>query len=623
MKLVGRRDGVRHFATVLSIVVVSWAAIALIAAAARAAAVEIEVGNAVAQPDGTASFSVVLHSDGVEVANVQNDIGFDAEAAVAITADGTPDCAVNVAINKDASIFTFQPPGCEPGVTCGAVRAIVLALDNVAPIPDGSVLYRCRLVIAADTPAVAHSLPCSNVGSSDPEGTPLATSCLDGQALLSGVEIEIGYAVAQPGNAVFVDVVLHAGLMSVAGIQNDIAFDATAPIVATADGVPDCVVNGAIDKPDTNFAFQPPGCEPGVTCTAMRAMVLAFDNVTLIADESVLYTCRVQVAADEPSAPHFLLCSGVEAIDPDGNLLATTCRDGEVLLPGGSPRPTPTRVSTPTRTLTRTPTSPPTPPRGRAEIEIGYAVAEPGDEALVSVVLHSDGIDIAGTQNDIGFDPEAPIAATERGAPDCSVNPAINKAGTSFAFQPPSCQPARSCTAVRALVLALDNTDPIPDGSALYTCRVAFAADAPAVPHFLACSHAGASDATGYAPPTTCRDGEVLLPGGSPRPTRTRMPPAAATPTGTLRSLPTPAGTAATPSAPGTTATPSATAPPLPPATPDQSGASSGGDGGCSVTDGSGSAWQLLLALPLLLMRWRTTSTWGRGRLARCARLPT
>ena len=282
---------------------------------------------------------------------------------------------MNAAINKGASILTFQPAGLRArSYLSGRASNRAGARQRRPNSRWFGVVHMC-LVIAADTPAAAHSLPCSNVGSTDPEGTALATSCLDGQVLLSGVEIEIGYAVAQPGNAVFVDVVLHAGLMSVAGIQNDIAFDATAPIVATADGVPDCVVNGAIAKPDTNFAFQPPGCEPGVT-SPMRALVLAFDNVDPIADGSVLYTCRVQVAADEPPAPHFLLCSRAAASDPHGNLLATTCRDGEVLLPGGSPRPTPTRVSTPTstptptrpptptRTLTRTSTSPPT--RGEA-----------------------------------------------------------------------------------------------------------------------------------------------------------------------------------------------------------------------------------------------------------------
>ena len=90
MKLVGRRDGVRHFATVLSIVVVSSAATALIAAASARRRCRNRGWNASAQPDGTASVSVVLHSDGVEVNNVQNGIGFDARGSGRDYRGGTP-----------------------------------------------------------------------------------------------------------------------------------------------------------------------------------------------------------------------------------------------------------------------------------------------------------------------------------------------------------------------------------------------------------------------------------------------------------------------------------------------------------------------------------------------------
>jgi hypothetical protein len=70
------------------------------------------------------------------------------------------------------------------------------------------------------------------------------------------------------------------------------------------------------------------------------------------------------------------------------------------------------------------------------------------------------------------------------------VNDAIEKGGTSFAFQPSGCTAGTDCTGVRALVLALDNVDPIPTGSVLYTCQVAIAGDAADGdfdPHLLQC----------------------------------------------------------------------------------------------------------------------------------------
>ena len=55
----------------------------------------------------------------------------------------------------------------------------------------------------------------------------------------------------------------------------------------------------------------------------------------------------------------------------------------------------------------------------------------------VSATLQTAGAAIAGTQNDIGFDPQqVAVVAKPNGKPDCSPNPAIGKEGTAFSFQP-------------------------------------------------------------------------------------------------------------------------------------------------------------------------------------------
>src|SRR6185369_6471529 len=128
------------------------------------------------------------------------------------------------------------------------------------------------------------------------------------------------------------------------------------------------------------------------------------------------------------------------------------------------------------------------------------------------------------------FDPlNTPVVATGSGRPDCTVNPDINKQATAFAFQPPGCVGA-SCTAFRAIVISLDNVDPIPDGSALYTFNVAISPGAAPGPYPLAISHVGMSTPAGQATPSSGTDGAINVIGG-PSPTPTATPPPTATAT--------------------------------------------------------------------------------------------
>jgi hypothetical protein len=143
-------------------------------------------------------------------------------------------------------------------------------------------------------------------------------------------------------------------------------------------------------------------------------------------------------------------------------------------------------------------------------ITIDDATGDAGATIPVTVSLNTEGVDVAGTQNDIGFGDGIAVAAKSNGRPDCAVNPDIEKGGTSFAFQPSGCTAGTDCTGVRALVLALDNVDPIPDGSVLYTCQVAIAGDASGEIE-LTNSNTGASDPTGNALTTTGVSGNVTV----------------------------------------------------------------------------------------------------------------
>ncbi len=253
----------------------------------------------------------------------------------------------------------------------------------------------------------------------------------------------------------------------VAGTQNDLTFDPSTPITRKANGKPDCTVNADIDKGATSFAFRPNACSAD-TCTSVRALVLSTDNVDPILDGAVLYTCRATISGTAKAGDKALVLSGLIANDPTGSRVdPTTGMNGYITVESANPT-----------------------------IEAGSATGNPGDTIPISVTLHTTGAQIAGTQNDITFDPTTPIIAKANGKPDCTVNPDINKTGSSFAFRPNACTPG-TCTSVRALLLSTENMDPIVDGSVLYTCNVAISETATPGDKRLTISGAIASDATG------------------------------------------------------------------------------------------------------------------------------
>ncbi len=337
----------------------------------------------------------------------------------------------------------------------------MLATDNVDPIPDGSVLYTCKVNIAAGAAGGDYALAVTGVILSDPDGNAIAGATgQDGTVTVGGsgpqptptpsIAACIPPAVrpdpvhTSSGAAAMAFRLLTGGY-EIAGVQVDLEFAAGARIAAKANGMPDCAVNADIDKGATSFAFRPSGCS-GVTCTGIRALVLATDNVVPIPDGSVLFTCQIQV-----SATSRICVSNPIGSNPAGDAIPSfggCCADVAMSAPCDAPA-----------------------------IQAPSFDAQPGTTVEFNVTLLAGTNQVAGTQNDIGFQPKARIAAKANGKPDCTVNPSINKGATSFAFRPSGCS-GETCTGIRALVLATDNVDPIPDGSVLYTCKVTVAADA-------------------------------------------------------------------------------------------------------------------------------------------------
>ncbi|MGH7787392.1 MAG: hypothetical protein ACRERC_11030 [Candidatus Binatia bacterium] len=339
----------------------SFAAAAMLAiGASSAGAQSMTISNASGAQGDVATVTATLATGEASIAGTENVIQFPAgkEVAVQALANGRPNCTRNEEIDKGGTAFSFQPSGCTVGTDCTGVKALVLSLENVTPIPDGSVLYSCLVAIAESAPNGAYELSNVDVLGSDPDGNEVAVEGIDGIVTVEGVvptdaEIVISSATAGQGGNATVSATLNTGV-EVAGTENIISFTPEAAIRATEQGRPMCARNEAIDKGGTAFSFQPSGCSVGSTCTAVKALVLSLENVAPIPDGSVLYTCDIAVATDAEPGDYPLTCSGALSSDPEGGEVATSCVDGTITVTGGE---VPTETPTPTVSPDVTPTN--------------------------------------------------------------------------------------------------------------------------------------------------------------------------------------------------------------------------------------------------------------------------
>ncbi|MDX2169189.1 MAG: hypothetical protein SF182_19120 [Deltaproteobacteria bacterium] len=181
-----------------------------------------------------------------------------------------------------------------------------------------------------------------------------------------------------------------------------------------------------------------------------------------------------------------------------------------LIAPTDPPRSRPT--GKPAVISPKPPSAPPAARVGLPQLGLGAASGAAGQTVTVSATLRTGSVALAGTQNDIEFDPgQIAIAAKPNGKPDCAANPALGKEGTAFSFLPAGCQKGGTCSSVRALVLSLSNVDPIPDGAVLYTCRVRIAAGAAPGAHPLSIMRVGFSSPNGQAVHGAGENGRVMV----------------------------------------------------------------------------------------------------------------
>lgn len=217
---------------------------------------------------------------------------------------------------------------------------------------------------------------------------------------------------------------------------------------------------------------------------------------------------------------------------------------------------TPTATATPTATthvvITATPTS--TLPAGAVRVSVGHGIGAPGSTVQIEISLQTNGQAVAGTQNDIVFDPSL-VNLTR--ASDCVINPAIGDRLPECEEDPPTapckkleraladCPAAEGCPEgseglrrFRGLVFATGNVNPIPSG-VLYTCTFTVTGQIAATATLRNLT-VGAADPNGTALETIGGDGSITILG----PTATTAAVSATpTPTATLTYSPVPTAT--------------------------------------------------------------------------------
>lgn len=419
------------------------------------------LGSANGAPGQQVAVAATLSSGGNSVAGVQADITFDLSTHIAALPDGTPNCTVNPAIQKEETAFAFQPFGCS-GTACTGVRAVVISFTNTTSIDNGAQLFTCTITIEPTAIAGLHPLTVSNVAMSTPFGQPVSgASGINGSVNVSGnggatptptpfifgPAVFVGTANGAPGQQVPVAATLQTGGAEVAGVQVDIAFDPATRVNARPNGKPDCSVNPDIQKAATAFVFQPSGCS-GTGCTGVRGVVFATDNTLPIANGAQLFTCTINIDPTAAAGVHPLTASNVAMSTPVGALVpGATGVNGSISVSGGGV------------------------PTGTPVIVLENASGQPGQLITFAAALHTNGASVAGLQNDITFSSSAAIATRFDGSPDCTVNPAIGKDATAFGFLP--------FGGIRVIVFSLQDNNPLPDGAQLYTCRVTISPFAP------------------------------------------------------------------------------------------------------------------------------------------------
>jgi hypothetical protein len=321
-------------------------------------AVCVVPGTTVASPGERTRIEVGMFPNGdYIVRRLEMDLVVQPSTRVAVRDDGAPACEAGAAHPGWEASFDLEPAGCSPQHDCSGVHVRML----LPGVGLSAILFRCEIDVAADAAFTNYEVRARNLYASEategiyeapvlggegdivvvPPGgspdlitrTPRATAtptATPTQTATAAARLMVHGASGRPGETVLIRVALDiTGGRQLAATQNDLHFDPVLLDFTASNGRPDCRTNPAIDKPGS-IAFQPPGCTPGIDCTAIRALVISFADTAPILNGSLLYECRGRIAEGAMPGSYPVTTSYRLGSDPQGNPLELAATDGTV-----------------------------------------------------------------------------------------------------------------------------------------------------------------------------------------------------------------------------------------------------------------------------------------------------
>jgi len=138
---------------------------------------------------------------------------------------------------------------------------------------------------------------------------------------------------------------------------------------------------------------------------------------------------------------------------------------------------------------------------GAVTLSVSSASGEPGETVEICVDMATEGDEVAGVQADMVWNPEC----AEINVTSCSPGD----------HDKPLHKSQRSNSRLRAILLALDNVDPIPDGSRLFCCDFRLLEGADAGPCRVTLQNVSTSDSVGNPAHTGSYAGAIMRPSSS------------------------------------------------------------------------------------------------------------
>ena len=150
--------------------------------------------------------------------------------------------------------------------------------------------------------------------------------------VLASVEVSASTVTGIPGQTVELTVSLNVnGPYEVGGLQVDMSSEPIdVPFHRLPNGRVDCAFNDELSQLSA-FALQPPRCETSSVCTGLRALSFPMPGpIEPIPDQSLLFTCRIDIAETAMSGSYPITLSNLRVSDTVGNIIPSAALDGAI-----------------------------------------------------------------------------------------------------------------------------------------------------------------------------------------------------------------------------------------------------------------------------------------------------